>query len=188
MVEKNENKSSLKSFVVAIWIIVALLIVVVVGFMVFNSSFQNASSDDTMQVEVEEESPDFTLQDVQGNPVTLSGLRGKIVVLNFWATWCTPCVEEMPMLTRYQAQHPEIVLIGINEEEGADKVQDFLDQNAFNYMMLLDLHTDVAEKYHIMTLPTTIIIDEYGFQRFRHIGIITEKQLDAYLEGMIVSE
>jgi len=188
LVEEKKKKDSLTSFVVAIWIIVGLLIIIVVGFLFYNNSLQNASVGDSMQVEVDEEAPDFTIQDLQGNPVTLSELRGKVVILNFWATWCGPCVEEMPMLTRYQAQHPEIVLVGINEEEGADKVQDFLDQNAFNYMMLLDLHTDVAKKYRIMTLPTTIIIDEYGFQRFQHIGIITEKQLDAYLEGLIVSE
>lgn len=188
MAEETKKKNSLKSLVIAIWIVVGLLIILVVGFISYNSSLRNTPSEDSLQVEVEEEAPDFTLQDLQGNSITLSELRGKIVVLNFWATWCGPCVEEMPMLTRYQAQHPEIILIGINEEEGADKVQAFIDQSAFNYLMLLDLHTDVAEKYRIMTLPTTIIIDEYGFQRFQHIGIITEKQLDAYLEGMIVSE
>jgi thiol-disulfide isomerase/thioredoxin len=183
-----KKKKLIKSIVVVIWLSVCLLLAVIAVFFVINSGLKPPLTDNLMQVEVEREAPDFSLDDIQGVSVNLSSLRGQVVILNFWATWCGPCVEEMPMLTRFQNQHPEIIFIGINEKEDREKVERFLDQNAFRYLILLDTHAEVAELYKIMTLPTTIIIDEDGFQRFQHIGVITESQLDFYLEELNITK
>ena len=188
MKEVNKKKVSIKSIVFVIWLSICLLLTAIAVYFILNSGLKPPLTDNLMQVEVEREAPDFSLEDIQGASVNLSDLRGQVVILNFWATWCGPCVEEMPMFTRFQNQHPEVLFIGINEKEDRNKVANFLDQNAFGYLMLIDTQAEVAELYKIMTLPTTIIIDEEGFQRFQHIGVVTETQLDYYLEELKTTE
>ena len=125
--------------------------------------------------------PDVELPDIEGNPVRLSDYRGKVVVLNFWATWCGPCVREMPMFQEYQDRYPNFVMLGIDEEESPEKVRDFLKQMSLGYTILLDEKADLASKLRVNFLPTTFFIDEIGEIRFRHYGVMTEEQLTHYL-------
>jgi thiol-disulfide isomerase/thioredoxin len=121
---------------------------------------------------------------VTGKQVKLSALRGKVVVYNFWATWCGPCVEEMPTFETYQQKYPNFIMIGINEEEPQALVSDFLQGMDLSYLMLLDESTRVAADNKVMMLPTTVFVDEKGEIRFRHFGIMSEKQLVHYLTSL----
>jgi thiol-disulfide isomerase/thioredoxin len=109
-------------------------------------------------------------------------------VVNFWATWCGPCVEEMPMFQKYQDQYPNFVMIGVDSEEKPQVVTGFLKDMDLSYLMLLDEEAIAADLYQVLVLPTTYFIDGEGTIRFRHIGTLTEAQLKAYLGSLGVLE
>jgi peroxiredoxin len=107
---------------------------------------------------------DFTLEDLKGNKVTLSELRGKKVFLNFWATWCTFCVKEMPDMEKlYQeTKDGDLVMLAINVGEDKKTVQDFVDKNKFSYTILLDTTGEISQLYQVSGLPTSYFIDTHG--------------------------
>ena len=88
------------------------------------------------------------------------------------------------MFQEYQEKYPDLVMIGINEEETADQVRTFLEKMPLTYYMLLDPDTKVAADNRVMLLPTTIFIDEKGEIRFRHYGIMSEDQFEYYLQTL----
>jgi cytochrome c biogenesis protein CcmG/thiol:disulfide interchange protein DsbE len=109
---------------------------------------------------------DFTLEAADGSTVTLSDLRGKVVLLNFWATWCPPCKAEMPdleALHRDYGEEHDFVVVGVNLQEDAGKVQAFADANRISFPLLLDSDGNVSTRqYGVRTLPTSIILDREG--------------------------
>lgn len=110
--------------------------------------------------------PDFVLTDLQGHAVKLSDLRGKAVVLNFWATWCPPCKEEIPWFVdlqkRYGAQGLQVIGISMDDDGDQKNVVRFVSENSVNYPILLGKEK-VAEQYGgIDYLPTTFYIDRNG--------------------------
>jgi thiol-disulfide isomerase/thioredoxin len=131
--------------------------------------------------------PEVPLDDLNGGTVKISDYRGKVVVMNFWATWCGPCIQEMPMFQEYQDRYDGIVVLGVNSEEKADKVNEFLTKLTVEYPILLDSTVGMAREFRINFLPTTIFVDEKGEVRFRHYGIMTSEQMDFYLGTLGVS-
>jgi thiol-disulfide isomerase/thioredoxin len=116
-----------------------------------------------------------------GEPAHLADFQGKVVALNFWATWCGPCVREMPMFQEFQDRYPNFVMLGVNEEESPKMVSDFLEGLNLSYTMLLDQKADLARALRVSFLPTTFFLDETGEIRFRHYGIMSADQLTHYL-------
>lgn len=116
--------------------------------------------------------PDFTLYNLKGEEVSLSSLRGKKVVLNFWATWCPPCREEMSTLQKvYEEQKSKgVIIVGVNVGEEPARVRDFLHEAGVEFPILLDTDWEVAWKYRIRGLPCTFWIDEEGIIREITIG------------------
>jgi peroxiredoxin len=108
--------------------------------------------------------PDFTLRDLDGNALSLSGLRGRVVLLDFWATWCGPCRMQMPHLEKLHREFGGrgLVVIGINVAEPPDLVRRFLDANRFTFTALLDPNRVVAARYQARFIPTTVFIDAEG--------------------------
>jgi len=127
---------------------------------------------------------DFELENLNGEKVRLSDLRGKVVVVNFWATWCIPCVEEMPSFQEIQDQFPDFVMIGIDQKERTDQVKTFLEGKGINYQILLDFNGKVSGSYKVFMLPTTFFVDAEGMIRFRHYGIMTPDQMAYYLRTL----
>lgn len=116
--------------------------------------------------------PAFTLPDVDGNLHQLSDYRGKVVVLNFWATWCPPCRYEMPAMERLrqQVQGDAIVVLAINVGEDEDTVFEFTGSYPVEFPLLLDQQGKVIEDYPVVGLPTTYIIGPQGRIRYRAVG------------------
>ena len=118
--------------------------------------------------------PDFTLEDMDGKSYTLSSLRGKVVMVNFWATWCPPCREEIPsMETVYQALHKKgFIVLAINQWETPDHVFSYMGQlEVFpSFPILFDRDSHVSEAFGVKGLPTTLIIDKQGRVVYRAIG------------------
>jgi peroxiredoxin len=108
--------------------------------------------------------PDFTLRDLDGKAHKLSDYRGKVVVLNFWATWCPPCRAEMPSMERtYAALNKKpFTIIGVEVGEEWETVQTFVAQTGVSYPILLDTDSSVSHKWSVVGLPTSYIIDPQG--------------------------
>jgi peroxiredoxin len=129
--------------------------------------------------------PDFELVNLENERVKLSELRGKIVVLNFWATWCEPCKVEMPYFEQlHQIKFEGLEILGINFDEPQPQVQEFVDEFNLHFPILLDPGGEVQNLYRVRGYPTTMIVDKDGVIRYHHIGLITDDQLDHYLIGM----
>lgn len=115
--------------------------------------------------------PEFTLPNTEGQQIRLSALRGTPVVINFWATWCVPCRREMPAL-QATAEHyvGRVTILGIDQGENAELVQEFLDEFGVTYPILLDTDFSVGEQYHVRGMPTTFFIDGDGIIRHVWVG------------------
>lgn len=107
---------------------------------------------------------DFTLEDLQGNKVTLSKFKGKKVYLNFWATWCPPCKEEMPDIEKlyHETKDTDLVILAIDVGEDKNTVQNFIANNNYNFTVLLDVKGEVSQLYQVTGIPTSYFIDTKG--------------------------
>jgi peroxiredoxin len=116
--------------------------------------------------------PDFTLEDTQGNTHSLSDYRGKVVILNFWATWCRPCRKEMPSMQRAweQVRDQGVVLLAVNWEEDKETIAVFTDKYPVDFPILMDKDGSVAKQWEVKGLPTTYVIDPQGQAVYRVVG------------------
>ncbi len=137
-------------------------------------------------VEVGARAPDFVLEAVRGEEFRLSAFRGETVLLNFWATWCGPCLVEMPLLeTEYQAyQDQGFHVLGVNDGESKDDVEQYGLENGLTFPLLLDPERVVQRLYQIRGYPTSVFVDEDGRVAFIHIGLMQESQLAGYMEAL----
>jgi thiol-disulfide isomerase/thioredoxin len=122
--------------------------------------------------------PDFELPDLEGQKVTLSALRGKPILLNFWATWCPPCRQEMPELQEFHRRYgDQIVLVGVNWGEGSKTVKAFLDRLGVGYRNLVDERGTAFVLYRLTGIPESFFIDPEGYIRGAWIGPLTAKEI-----------
>ncbi len=122
--------------------------------------------------------PDFTVQDAD-RKVSLHDLRGKIVVLNFWATWCPPCVEEMPSLVKMQDElKSRVVVLAVSVDEDERSYHSFLKKNNVDLLTVRDPQQKSNELYGTFKFPETYIIDEKGVLRRKFIGPVDWTRAD----------
>ena len=139
--------------------------------------------------EVDAQAPDFELTNTNGESVKLSDHRGKVVLINFWATWCPPCRLEMPHIqSRYEMYNGDLVVLAVDQAEPAHLVKDFVFFNNLTFDPLLDFDSEVSNLYQVRGLPSSFFIDPEGTVKIVHIGVLTEAQLDQYLAEMGLSE
>ncbi len=129
------------------------------------------------------QAPDFNLKSLDGKSVRLSDFRGKPVLVNFWATWCPPCREEMPTLEKaYQKYRDQgVVFLGIDKQEDAETVRKFVSQNGYSWTFLLDSDDQVGRSYYVSAIPTSFFIDRQGIVRDIYLGSMNPALLDAKL-------
>ena len=131
--------------------------------------------------------PDFTLQTVSGESITLSELRGQPVLLNFWATWCPPCRQEMPHLESTHANFAgKAVILGVDQGEPATLISDFAEEFGVSFPLLVDEDSRVNQLYGVRGLPTTIFIDENGVVAELFAGILNEAIATDKLNELVV--
>lgn len=125
--------------------------------------------------------PEVSLKDLQGQDVKLSDFRGKVVLLNFWATWCKPCKEEMPAM---QASYDKLrdrgfVVLAVNELEDTEKVAEHIRAYGHTFPVVMDRNNTVANKYGVVGLPASFLIDRQGIVRERVSGnLLTESRIE----------
>lgn len=131
---------------------------------------------------------DFTLLDLNDQPVSLSSLLGKPVMLNFWATWCPPCRHEMPFFQEIHEKSADkgLVVLAVNVGESRSTVSEFIQENNYSFSVLLDTDQGIALEYGIRTFPTTIFIDKDGIiQRIKIGAFLTKAELESNLGKII---
>ena len=118
---------------------------------------------------------DFTFKDMQGNSHQLSSYRGKVVLLNFWATWCPPCIEELPSLQRLQQHYQDkpFAILTVDIGEPAEVILPFLQQvGATDLVVLLDEKGSSHEDWNIYVFPTNFLLDQTGSIRYAAVGAL----------------
>ena len=119
------------------------------------------------------EAPDFELEELGSDtPIALASLRGRVVLLNFWATWCKPCEEEMPSMERlYRSLHPQgLELIAVSVDEDPSLVADFRDRMAVSFPIALDPDQEISRLYQTRGYPESLLVDRDGTVLERYVG------------------
>lgn len=116
--------------------------------------------------------PNFNLQDLHGVTHQLTDYQGKVVIVNFWAVWCRPCIKEMPSLQNAsnQLQKHDVHVIAINIGDQADKIRTFLKDRSLSILILLDQQSKVTASWEVLAMPTTYIVDPTGKIVMRVVG------------------
>ncbi len=133
--------------------------------------------------------PDFTLRTLSGPNVRLQELRGKVVLINFWATWCGPCQQEMPKLNAlYEKYHAAgFVLLGVNVDEDVKHASEVATRLGLKFPVLLDTEKAISTLYDLSTMPSTVIVDRDGKVRYLHRGYLSgvEAEYDKQIRELL---
>ncbi len=127
--------------------------------------------------------PDFSLPSLNRQNLSLSALRGKPVIINFWAVWCYPCIAEMPLLEETAQKYADdgLVVIGINQGDSFAEVEEFAAEQNLTFPLLVDEDESVGSLFKVNGYPTSIFIDKDGMIRAVYLGEIPQAQLKANL-------
>jgi peroxiredoxin len=122
--------------------------------------------------EVGKPAPDFTLKSLSGENLKLSEMTGNVVLINFWASWCGPCREEMPLLNALHSKYEPLgfTVLGVNVEEDVNGAKGFLKNFPVDFPVLLDNTNKVSKQYKVIAMPTTVVVDRDGNMRYLHQG------------------
>jgi cytochrome c biogenesis protein CcmG/thiol:disulfide interchange protein DsbE len=125
--------------------------------------------------------PDFTLLNPKGEKVSLGDFRGQPVMINFWATWCSPCRDELPEIQAAYENSKDLMVMGISFQEKASDVEPFVEKKGLTFPILLDSDGQIAMKYQARGLPTSFFVNPEGIITAVHIGPVTAGDLENYV-------
>lgn len=158
------------------WSVPALLAIVLLGLLAAQGCTLSAP-------EVGRLAPDFTLTDLEGNRITLSDFRGKVVFINFWATSCPPCQFEMPAIEavyqEYKSQ--DVVVIGVDLFEAENKMRQFVQRGGYSWVFVIDTTGEVTRNYGVTVIPASFFVDKEGIIRAVKAGAMTESMMESRL-------
>ena len=153
------------------YLVLAVLVVAVSALVLFAITKQGPR--ETRIIGEGDQAPEFRLSTLDGKQIHLSDFRGKVVILHFWATWCPPCVEELPVLDRFSRSMSgaDIQFLAVSVDEGgAEAVAPFMKKNALTIPVLLDPGASVSHSYGTFKFPETYLLDRNGVVRYKVIG------------------
>ncbi|MEK6673203.1 MAG: TlpA disulfide reductase family protein [Nitrospirota bacterium] len=130
---------------------------------------------DAYALSIGEKVPNVTLKDVSGSPVSLDKFRGKIVLINFWATWCPSCKYELRYLNELQKKHDELVVLAISIDKDQSSCSKFISKNPANFTILTDPDGIAVNAFKGRAMPTSYILDKEGAVRYIHFGFNEDK-------------
>lgn len=130
--------------------------------------------------EISGPAPDFTLKSRSGENLKLSEFRGEVVMINFWASWCGPCRQEMPLLDQLYTRYSPMgfTILGVNVEENSALAEKLLEEIPVSFPILYDSENKVTELYEVMAMPSTIMVDRDGNMRYLHLGYMPGYEVD----------
>lgn len=182
-------------------VLVAVLIAIAVTSMVKNNVDQEDSFDDEQRgvdlvgvaanegLNKGEQAPDFELTTLTGEPIRLSELQGKKVILNFWATWCPPCKAEMPHMQNFyedyaETENVEIVAVNLTSGDREASVEDFVKDYGLTFPIPMDIEGEVGQKFQAVTIPTSYIIDTNGMIQHKIVGPMDETMIQDFVSNI----
>lgn len=136
------------------------------------------------ELTLDEKMPDFTLMNLQGEQVSLSDYEGKIVLINFWATWCGYCDAEMPDLQKLGQENEDIVVLAVNVEENKAQVEKYIDEGGYDFEVLLDEDGKLSRQFLIAGLPSSYFVNKEGIFVQESIGWIKYDQMEEIVEAI----
>lgn len=149
-----------------------------IGYTIYTAAFTEKA---VVGLEKGNLSPDFELVTLDGDKVKLSDLKGKRVFLNFWASWCGPCQEEMPDIQKLQAEgHDDLVILAVNAfhtERNKESIEVFAKDHGLTFPIVLDEKGVVCDTYQVITVPTTYFIDTEGIIIDKYTGSLSYDQM-----------
>jgi thiol-disulfide isomerase/thioredoxin len=147
----------------------------------------NDSNYSVIPIEVEFNAPEVALKDLNGQAGSLSAYRGKVILVNNWATWCPPCKAEMPALQAFYEAHKtqDFVLIAIEAGETASEVANFVNQYGLTFNVWLDPDNISLDAFHNQALPNSYVIDKVGIVRLAWSGAINQEMLEKYVGPLL---
>ncbi|PAE44122.1 redoxin domain-containing protein [Bacillus sp. 7884-1] len=172
--------------VIAVVALIALLGVAIVQAMDKKAEPENVSQEAANMggLKVGAKAPDFELKTLSRDTVKLSDLKGKKVMLNFWATWCPPCKAEMPAMEEFHKEAgDEVVILAVNIDPHLD-VKAFVDENGITFPIPLDAEDKVNETYQVLSIPTTYFIDTKGNIGNKFIGAMNLDAMKQYTKDL----
>jgi peroxiredoxin len=133
--------------------------------------------------------PEIGLQDLAGRRIDIASLRGKVVLVDFWASWCAPCKQEMPVLERLYQKYRDrgLTIVGVSVDQESANVGDFLKQLKVSFPIVHDKSHEVANRFHPPRMPSSYIVDRNGVVRFVHGGFRNgdEAKIEKELTGLL---
>lgn len=155
-----------------------------------SASEQSAQTTSAQESVSEATAPDFTVLDADGNTVKLSDYFGKPVVINFWATWCSPCRSELPSFdTLYNEYGSEVNFLMVNLTDGnrdtIDSVKRFVSSSGYTFPVYFDTDENAAYEYSVYSIPHTVFIDRNGNVTQTHTGAMSEEKLTGYISKLM---
>ena len=176
-----------KSYKLLIILAIAGLVLAlgVAGFLLMQGNAKNESPANLP--EAKEHAPNFTLVLVDGKSFQFSEHKGKPVLINFFASWCLPCREEMPVLVKIAHEYgPKgVVLLGIAVDDTEEKMKDFIARYGVNFPVGLDKTAEIQKSFGLYGIPTTYFIDKQGIINYFHSGVVTEELLRHELDKLL---
>jgi len=178
------NKSRLSALVISI------IAIFISAFVLYNNFKDTVSPDSapqpTVSAPVKTKALDITVTDQSESVVNLSDFLGKGVVLNFWASWCPPCREEMPHFDKLSKEYGDVVFMMVDLTDGSretkEKAFSYIEESGYSFDIYFDLDGSAARTYRIQSIPTTVFVDKEGNISYKKIGAISESQLKSNIE------
>lgn len=177
-------------------LVYALFLISVIFLVSCSSGTEPGNTDTSIEskevsegINIGERAPDVMLDIVDGEPVTLSSFKGKAVVLNFWASWCPPCREEMPAFEELHNEHSDaLTVIGVNLQESDEDVTRFVDELGISFVIARDPESEVKRRYNVFTQPVTYFIDGEGIIVDKKFGPLTSEEINTKVSSLIGSD
>lgn len=170
-----------KNIILAIVIIIIIAIIIIIQNPFKKPEISGLGiiqSEDT-GIDIGDLAPDFILESLEGEVIRLSSLRGKSVVVNFWATWCPPCREEMPAFeTIFQNNKDKLEILGVDLQESPETIRKFLEEIPVTYTLLLDPNSEVKGAYNVFTQPVTYFLDKDGIIIDKKFGLLIPEEIE----------
>lgn len=166
-----KNKEKIAGLVIVVVALVAL-----VGSIVRFSSLEKPQVKERVAIKEGGVAPSFTLKDLTGKEVSLADYRGKVVIIDFWATWCPPCRKELPHIQKIYDKYRDkgVTVLAITSESNIEKVKDFIEEGGYSFPILIDRRGEANSAYGIRAIPMLFVLDKEGIIQHIHRGYSPE--------------
>lgn len=144
--------------------------------------------EEDFEIEVGKKAPNFTLKNLEGEEVSLEDYRGKIVLLNFWATWCGYCDKEMPDMQKLDTENDDVVVLAIDVMEEKKIVEKYIEKGGYDFQVLLDEKGDLSQTYLVSAFPTSYFIDKEGILLGGVPGMMTSERMNQIIDEIRENE